>query len=175
MSVYWNEYENWLVQRVGFLGHGHYNKLMDCIHMVDFWVDPEIPRDHNREEDGRQLRQEFLRETGLRPDTLDRYHVSVLEVLAALAIRMENEYIGDPADPHPENIFWEMIGNLDLHQFSDPKFDEYRVRHVLNSWMLRKYDDFGRGGIFPLQDTSWPDQRGVEIWSQMNAYLTENY
>ncbi len=47
------------------------------------------------------------------------------------------------------------------------------IDDILERLIWRQYQEDGQGGFFPL---AWPeqDQREVELWYQMNAYLAEN-
>lgn len=166
----WTDYKDWLLDRVHFDKNG-YEKLMDDLHERDFtW---KLDRDDNRAEDGMFLRDEFFYENYLRNASFDR-GCSVLEMLVALSMRIDNEYIGDPEDPHPEMIFWEMIENLGLGGCTDRRYDSYYVNDRLTIWMERKFDYDGNQSIFPLKKAV-RDQTEAEIWSQMNEYLSENY
>ena len=71
-----------------------------------------------------------------------------------------------------------LIENLDLVKFDDisldedGNFDEIDIR--LSNFMERTYTRNGYGGLFPLTKSK-ENQRNVEIWYQMSAYLEENY
>lgn len=166
----WDDYGAWLLRRVGF-HDDNYRLLMAELHNspFEFFVD----HDDNRAEDGISLRDEFGTKLGFRRIEFDR-ECSVLEMLVALAIRIENEYIGDPEDEHPELIFWEMVKNLGLDRCTDARFNETYVFNVLKKWIQRDFHKNGHGSIFPLRRSS-RDQTKVEIWGQMNEYLSEKY
>ena len=87
----------------------------------------------------------------------------------------------ETADPVYEQdntavLFWEMIDNLGLIGYDDASYadvrNRIRVSDILNNLIRRRYHRNGRGGLFPLKRPSC-DQRKVEIWYQMNAYLME--
>jgi hypothetical protein len=48
------------------------------------------------------------------------------------------------------------------------------VNQILTNLVERTYQKNGKGGLFPLKQPA-KDQRRVEIWYQMAAYLNENY
>ena len=166
----WDDYRVWLLNRVGF-SKKNYNTLMANLHKSPFEI--FIDRDDNRAEDGISLRDEFGSDLGFRRVAFDK-PCSVLEMLVALSIRIDNEYIGDPNDEHPENIFWEMLCNLGLDRCTDKRFNEKYVYNILKKWICRDFNKDGRGSIFPLK-YSTRDQTRIEIWAQMNEYLSENY
>jgi hypothetical protein len=66
-----------------------------------------------------------------------------------------------------------MIKNLGLDQFDDQiPYDWEDVDEALSALIYRTYDRDGTGGLFPLTHPE-EDQRKVEIWYQLNAYLLE--
>lgn len=167
----WDQYREWLLRRVGFVRR-NYDRLMIELHNSPFeWV---IERDKNRARDGMVLREEFFDSIDFPGGNFDR-ECSVLEMLVGLSIRIDDEYIGNPADPHPEKIFWEMICNLDLQINNDRNFDGNQVFAVIRTWVLREFRPDGKGSIFPLKSDIQSDIRHVEIWTQMQEYLNENY
>lgn len=158
----WDEYRYWLLDYVGFKKK-NYEHLMAILHDTDYiWV---MDRDENRSDDGLSLRDHY----GL----YFNYPCSVLEMLVALSIRINNDYIGDPGDLHPEIIFWEMICNLNLNRFDDDHMDSDLVSRILDNWMNRRFSITGSGSIFPQGSTSSRDQRKTEIWAQMLEYISK--
>lgn len=128
-----------------------------------------VPNDDNRAEDGRELRYEWVTETGIQPDpewlTLG---CSFLELLIGLSRRLAFEAEGEPSD-----WFWHLIDNLGLTGFNDhSKFTEEEVDDRTSRVIWRTYDRNGNGGLFPLNKTR-KDQRKVEIWYQLSEYLLQ--
>lgn len=167
----WINYGDWLVERVGFHRKG-YNRLMKYLHDAPFVS--YLPRDDDRIEDGKMLRDDYLAERRIPLYIFDEKYCTVLEMLVALAIRIDNEWIGDPGDPDPGMIFWEMVCNLGLHQYIDQYFDEDMVLQILGVWIKREFYPNGIGSIFPVKFTK-RDQRRCEIWKQMQEYICEKY
>lgn len=175
----WEPYGNWLLLNIGFRKRG-YGKLMDHLHRTIFtWT---IERDENRAEDGMKYRTEFWSSLGgnapenLKNSLLNK-PCSVLEMLIGLAIRVENEYIGDPENPHPEVFFWEMCCNLGLDEFKNKGFSAKKCGNCdkkLLTWLKRNHNSDGFGSIFPIKNTE-RDLKNVEIWSQCMEYLSKNY
>jgi len=132
------------------------------------WI---IANDDNRVEDGKALRYAFLHELGL--DTVDRDWMetgcSFLEMLIALSSRCAFE-----ADGTTQEWFWHFMETLDLAIYTDNmQIPHEDVEEILNTVIYRTYRRDGTGGLFPLRH-SRRDQKDVEIWYQMNAYLIEN-
>lgn len=131
-----------------------------------------VPNDDNRVEDGRYLRYEYLQERGIQVDDdwvdLD---CSFLEMLVALARRAAEESLASEKE-----WFWIFLCNLDLDRFNDAiPYDDclVDVEEALDQVIERTYEPDGSGGLFPLVHPE-EDQRGVELWYQLNAYLLEN-
>lgn len=130
-----------------------------------------VPMDDNRVEDARELRAEFIELSDI--DYVDPSWMtlgcSILEIMMSLSRRMA--FAGD-AEPH--HWFWTLINNIGLLTYSDAKkFPRDDVDEVLDRIIWRKYDYSGNGGFFPLKNPL-ADQREVELWYQMQAYLIEN-
>lgn len=132
-----------------------------------------VPNDDNRVEDGRDLRYEFIDECGI--ETVDDAWMSlgcsVLEMMIALSKHLTFE-----AEGTPRGWFWRLIENLDLEEWVDARYDDQVTEHVadvLQKLVYRLYQSDGRGGLFPLEYPA-ENQREVEIWYQLNAYLIEN-
>lgn len=148
----------------------HWNLLKQLYRKEFVWL---VPNDDNRVEDGRALRHRFLREVEV--DQVDRIWMemgcSVLEMLFALSDRLAFEM-----DQRPRDWFWQLIHNLDLTQYNDAWYrasgDPKVIDEKLDLLIFRNYSRNGSGGLFPLRHPK-RDQRGVEIWYQMAAYLLE--
>ena len=131
-----------------------------------------IPNDDNRVEDGRDLRYEFLVESEY-PDPDEDFmliNCSVLEMLIALCRR-----IAFLTDTPIDAWFWHIMHNLGIDDCTDDKAPGFtdEVAEVLRAFIWRDYAPDGKGGLFPLRRPD-RDQREVEIWYQMGAYILEN-
>lgn len=165
-------YFQWLYSQVGSVKVKDQSKtyweLLKQLHKKEFvWV---VPNDDNRVEDGRDLRMEFLAEQGI--DATDSYWLrmgcSMLELLVGLSRRLAFE-----ADGEPRGWFWHMMDNLGLRIYSDARIlSTDRINEILDRVIWRTYEPDGVGGIFPLKHPK-QDQREVELWYQLSAYLLE--
>lgn len=173
-------YFEWLCQTIlAESDEKSYLKLARCLFNRIFV--PIVDHDENRAYDGIELRDEFLREEEYPKYTDIPGECSVLEMMIALARRMDFE----TSDPYEYVLsdrtaywFWEMIDNLGLSPFDDECYDELNgeddyVDSVIDAFVDRRYTKTGVGGLFPLRRPS-EDQRRVELWYQMSAYLMEN-
>lgn len=186
MRVYGNErdfnlkqrYFEWLCEMVHVdQGDKSYWLLMKDLYRRAFYA--IIPHDDNRAGDGLELREDFMRELSYLPEYTDiGDSCTMLELLIGLAKRMDYETT-DPYHDEGARIvfwFWELIDNLGLIIFDDESYvDCGGFRHVdeiIDRVLRRTYNRSGEGGMFPLRKPI-KDQRKIEIWQQMAAYLAE--
>ena len=166
-------YFNWLYSKVASIDVAStpsitYYKLFRALHKTEYaWL---VSGDDNRAAEGVYLRNDFLRESQLGGDALWPYvPCSVLEMLIALA-----QGASENTDFSTRTWFWIMLENLGLNHMSDNHLGVRAVvEEVLDTFIWRTYDEYGRGGLFPLDDTE-RDQREVEVWYQFSEYVIEN-
>ena len=144
-----------------------YNRLLEYLYSVYFRY--TIPKDHNRAEDGINMRYRFHLCKGYWPD--HDGPCSVLEMMIALAIRCEETIMDDPdIGDRTSQWFWIMITNLGLGFMTDARFDESYVSVTINRFLDRAYEPNGKGGLFIIRNCD-RDLRTVEIWYQLCWYL----
>lgn len=165
-----NRYFEWLSKIVcgrRYSKQISYRKLFKYLYDTDFRY--SISMDANRAEDGLDLREKFSREED------DELYLdkpcSVLEMMIALSLRCEQEYMDDPIfGDRTGQWFWEMIVNLGLGSMIDDRFDIDYVEKTVNTFLDRDYSPDGEGGLFRIKDCD-DDLRDVEIWYQFCWYL----
>lgn len=147
-----------------------YTKLLSYLYDTTFYY--LIEMDSNRAGDGIYLRCRFASEHNIDNWTLyfKGEECSVLEMMVALAVRMEDSimYDSDIGNRTPK-WFWMMIKNLGLIHSNDYSFDYEYVKNVINNFLNRNYDSDGSGGLFTIKNYD-KDLRDIEIWYQMQAY-----
>lgn len=154
-----------------------YKKLLQALEAKEFTH--FIPNDDNRLEDGKKLRHIFLNNlrtnaaNRLQDDILDE-PCSLLEMLIGVSIRFDENVISGDTESRLAEWFWMLIHNLGLLPYTSAEYNSERVENILNTFLARAYNRNGKGGLFPLIKPK-KDQRKVEIWYQMQAYLDENY
>lgn len=166
-----NRYFRWLKSLVNRPG-SYYDTLFEAAWNTEFeW---SVPRDDNRAADGLRLRDRFEEETSI--PLPDLGECRMLEFLVALAMRID-ESLYDWDNPNQvSEWFWKLIFNAGLEKFDDDYSDDTYDAIQYAFWVInnRKYNRDGTdGGLFPLRHPK-EDQRKVEIWYQMMAYLSEN-
>jgi hypothetical protein len=165
-------YFHWLADQVRDGGGHHAHTYWDMLRILNdvefIW---KIPNDDNRLEDGLDLRLEFFDEQGVTEGRSKEAFgpCSILEVLVGISRRMA--FVAGEA---AEGWAWVLVENLRFHYFTDPLSvnDGAKIHELLYNLNWRLYEPDGTGGFFPL---AWPneDQRKVEIWYQMHAYVME--
>lgn len=176
------DYFVWLCEKIkvdkqGETGRNSYWLLVRDLSKIHFrWT---VHNDDNREADGRAIRERYMEAADLAIDGFTIPEVSVLEVLYALAIRIDFDMAELDNSDNSVRWFWMLIKNLELDTYTDLHYAEHQhsSRHVytiVNKWLDRHFDKHGRGGLFPLKHPK-KDQRRVEIWYQKSAYLMENF
>lgn len=137
-----------------------------------------VPNDSNRAADGISLRDDFLEST---PDApYDTYFMSeecsFLEMMLALAKRAYLMADEDVVDGGVGGWFWEMAGNLGFDRLNDSRMKNRsleEIDRVVRRVHDRSYSRDGTGGLFPLNKRPRKDQRGSELWYQLNSYLLD--
>lgn len=171
------DYFEWLVRTLVGGPNGsidnRYNRLLRLLFNKEFvWV---VPNDDNRAEDGKDIRCEYVTShLGMELDDVDpfwlNYGCSVMEMLLALSKRLAFETWGMPKGKTEQQWFWVLIDNLGLLQ--NPRKSSATIDLILDRFIFRTYQPNGEGGIFPLRYPT-EDQRKVELWYQMCAYVLE--
>lgn len=167
-------YFEWLYASVGAVRNRNparsYWKLAKQLYTTPFrW---SIRNDDNREADGKNLREEFINDwevQGVDQQWME-LDCSMLEMLIALGRRAAFESMGDDSE-----WFWRLLETLDLRQYNDLVYCDIvseEIDAVLNRVIDRTYEKNGDGGLFPLTHAA-RDQRRVELWYQLSAYLLE--
>ena len=138
-----------------------------------------VPHDENRAADGLELRNAFLNESTESADlALILGPCTVLEMLVALAERMDFILFDPNKGDRSQEWFWTLINNLKLQKYAVDEQSAARKRRfnrvVIKKLIDRTYLENGEGGLFPLRFTR-KDQRKVEIWYQMMDYISENF
>lgn len=136
-----------------------------------------IPMDINRAIDAEKEREFYVNETGGR-DILSNANgqnpPSILEVLVALCEKITNDAPESSGDA--TEWFFRIMKNLKI-DIPDENWNADTTAYVedrLLTFNKRQYRGNGLGGAFPLRNPRG-DQRKVELWYQMQAYLIENY
>lgn len=169
-------YFRWLMDRID----GPRNHLTLLSYLYSYPFEAVLQMDENRISDGLCLRTLYTEETGSYIEYEKQNEVYILEILIGLAVRLESDVMhDDDIGDRTGYWFWIFLDNLGLSEFDDRCFeyesgDIYgKIDRILDKFIQREYERDGSGGIFPLKNPK-NDQRKVEIWYQMHAWLGEN-
>lgn len=179
------KYFKWLIFQIDNVPNvdwNDYNLLLRELHRTTFiWSEetPELAMDINRAKDGLYLRERFDLETHLQ---VSEYFeeigkdCSVLEMMIALAIRIENEIMGEGEELYGR-WFWYMIKNLRLQKMTDYDFDEVKTRQILRDLLYRDVTKKVKTFFFNCHSvektvTFWA---GMQIWDQMGFWINEKF
>lgn len=142
-----------------------YEFLWDKLYSMEYtWI---IPKDENRAADGITLRYRYNGDGFVEINA----PCNVLEMLVALAIRCEDELMGDLLKgDKTSKWFWMFLEHLDLDLMTNKDFDEYFVEVMVNNFMCNHYSADGKGGLFWIPGIKM-DMRKTEIWYQMIWFM----
>lgn len=159
--------------------HSIYDYSMLLRRLYDIPFEVRVEMDENRKMDALNMKMEYV-ESDLAPEhgtrVLVERFISVLEVLFALAKRMENDILCDPMTEidNSSMYFWDMLRNLDVEKYKNDNFKGINVDEKVCKWLRRDYTHDGKGSIFYVP-RSKIDMRKEEIWNQMQCYIMKNY
>jgi hypothetical protein len=167
------KYFNWLYEQVTCTDGSYqpaYTKVSALIHRIAF--NDNVPHDSNRTAEARELRTLFTEETGNIPDSdWVVMPVSIFEVLVALV--KAADFLYGRGMPDWYDI---IMRNVGMDHYMDELFEPRHEAAVNRIWVRindRAYNPSGHGGLFPLEHPK-EDQRKVELWYQLSAYVIEN-
>ena len=107
----------------------------------------------------------------------NRSGCTMLELLVAIARRMSFLMCGNSSNHRTNYYFMVLLRNLKIEKCTDENWyainGEFFCEDAVWRVVDRQYDRNGNGGLFPLRHPM-EDQRSVEIWYQMHAWLGEN-
>lgn len=165
-------YFDWLCSKCDV----HDHKKLLC-QLLDTEFTYSIELDGNRAEDGVDLRYRFGKEHGIAQHriatALDQRPCSVLEMMVALALRIEEEIMSDCEKGDRTGVWFKtMLQNLRLVTMDDRRYDERIVYERIRTFLDRQFAINGDGSLFRLRNPR-RNMRNVEIWYAAMWYLDE--
>lgn len=171
-------YFEWLRKRSG-MGQNYYMLLL-FLHSVKYV--PMLIDDENRRADGNAMIEVYCQENGydLPPvEEFDFSGCSVLEMLLALADRIDKELIGDPNFNHAPLWFSRMLENLGIYQYDDEHWNEKKVALQVWNWMHKR----GNVHLFCVPLTEKKGEKGeksldfrkISEWELVNLSLKSDF
>lgn len=175
------EYLTYLYELIGFpleISDSYY-ELCKYLLYLDFYAKND--RDINRVYDANVMRNTYL-SIYTQGQHYPKYEkiCSVLEIILIMARLSQSVCEDDIPNNTTYRWFRELTTNLGLGDYTDDyvmenddlPFDD--IDYKINTFVEREYYPSGVDGMFPLRCYE-KDQRKVELWYQMHAYLMENY
>ena len=167
-------YLNWLYKQIGNTdtknpSRTHWKFAVQLYTKEFIWL---VPNDDNRKADGIDLRYEFLDANNIEEPDIEWMSTgcSMLELLIGLSHRLSFE-----TGEESRAWFWELCENMGIgmrwscdRDYNNEKAIE--IDEALDRVIWRTYSPSGLGGLFPLP-TTHENQREVELWYQMSAYI----
>lgn len=171
----WGAYLDYLLDKVGYKGNELFRNVLTKLLMIEYI--PYKGLDINRAGDGLALRKAFCLDRFVDYDTTAYYNFgdkcTVLEMMVALAVRMELDVAGDPSgDDRTPHWFDVMLESMGLTMYTGEHYNETEVMSIVWKMQNHEFSANGEGGLFKIPEGSGFDMRTLEIWSQMNAYIT---
>lgn len=155
-----------------------YSDVLEYLYNKPFYY--TIMMDQNRESDGIALRERFANNymNGLYfvqiMNLIDNRDCSMLEMMVALAYRMEKDILNDDSfGDQTGKWFWVMMENLDIDK-RNREFVYDDVNDKVDICLERGYDYEGHGSFFTVHNPR-QDMRQTEIWYQANWWITYEY
>lgn len=150
-----------------------FTKLLRYLHSVTFYSSFEM--DENRAVDGMDLRYEFGYEKGYSDQDitiyLDDTPCSVLEMMVALAIRCERNFMLDNEyGDRTGQWFRKMLSSLGFSGMYNANFDQDKAEEIIERFLNHEYEANGKGGLFAIKHPT-RDMRTQEIWGQLSSYI----
>lgn len=167
------DYKEWLFEQVNEdrPKKASYTKLLGILFDTPFVYTHEY--DYNRMIDGEELRNIYIYDGGDEEISKWNEPCTVLEVLIALAFKMQQMTDNPDIYYSVGYWFWVMMYNLGLDDMTNSNINKHKILNVINIFMNRKYRYNGEGGnIFVISNTN-EDLREMEMWYQMCHFLND--
>lgn len=167
------QYSQFLINKI----HGYEPAYMDYSRLILYLFDKPYKffgSDEDRYRDGIALRHSYAQASGDMNILEWDAGCTVLEMLVALANRLDSDIMGRPDIDDTFYWFWIFIDNLRLRKYTDDRFDDYKVNRIIEDFLNKDIMYDGDGGLFPLKNPM-RDQSELPVWMQLSDYLRENY
>lgn len=154
---------------------GHHRELLFHLWAHEFyWLD--IYREEDRANDGTAIRDRFLHDYDMPPIAVPQGPCNVLEMLIALALRIDIICRDWDVGAHPWDFLEMFIENLGLSDLTDDDISGLDTAYIsakLEAWMSHAILPNGDGGLFrfavPVMDIN-----RLSTWDMMQHWLVES-
>ena len=177
-------YIEWLLSKVSSKEtEVDYSTLFNILYQTSVNLENMKELDSNRYQDGRMLRFRFETERAndilgiFSQDDLRRFEdrpCSMLELLIALSLRMEEQIIGNLRyGDRTGQWFWEMLTNLGVGYMTNERFNNVEYRRCVSNFMNYAYDPDGKGCLFRSEHKTIAEMTMLDVWYQMHEHLKD--
>lgn len=189
------EYFKWLHESIDpkKLVGDEYLPVLEKLFTTEFRWMKKYFDDENRAKDGEYLRKRFMesdriyrdalrnefedmKSKGIDPNVFHWFYVkpcSCLEMMVALAIKIEYDFMSLPGEENIPKWFWGFVSNIGIGPYNPDINDMRYVEERINKWLNRRYLTNGEGGIFVVHSDGF-DMPKLELRKQMYAVINEN-
>ena len=177
-NKYYEPYYKWLLSWIKCRPDDEYSELNRLLHNTTYDVKmdrntPLISRDTSREEDGLELRNDFMVDERRLGITCLTGECSMLEMLIALSRRID-DLINGSIDTRIDKWYFELIHNMGI-DYKNYEFNADKIKDILYIFMNRKYNKNGtNGGLFPIKNYEG-NMQIEDLYLQMTHYLYKVY
>lgn len=165
-------YINWLLEKVG----GNNGRFFTCLELAKIEFYASNNKDLSRMDDALKLREDYLNDVDLDIINVESFSskpITVLEVLIALAIKMEADILYVCNRPRTARWFWGFLDAMGFdtindsnHNFESDRFIKERTLNFLD----RSYEINGANGNIFVFDIPFLhinfDVRDLSLWEQ---------
>lgn len=171
-------YLEWLMDKIyPYHIKNSYTELSLILYSIDFT--PIFEEDKNRYQDGIDLRKIFGAQNNFSKEDINNVlndgPCSILEMMAALALRLEEAIMSNPYEyPYDRTSVWfmSMLTSIGIDSQTNDIIDENWVKYKISMLNDRKYSYNGEGGLFTLKNPKY-DMTKCDLWYQANMYANE--
>ena len=163
-----DDYYIWLCDMIDLETHSRYSNLISFLYNTEFvW---SVAKDNNRAGDGKYLRQDYIYEYYYDEGEWLDEPCSLLEMLIALARRVRVDILPE-FDMDTSDWFWIFMSHFGFDKYDNEHFSEDKFCACFLVKNLQK----GKNLLFSSKKFSETENFDMEIWSQLQFWLAENY
>lgn len=168
-----NEYYIWLVDHIPEIENLYSLLVAELFQKEFFWYD-RYEGEESRANDGRILREQYMIECDKTPHDIPQGPVTVLEMLIAFAIRIDQQTYDWGKGHTVSDIFGMFLANLGFADMTDRAIrsnDVNYIRGSLDNWMSHNIDIFGNGGLFRYKMAVAIEE--LDNWGQAQEWIKQ--
>ena len=169
----WFGYFEWLVNTVDIGEHEDMLPVLSYLFKKDYIWYKDL--DGTQAMNGVALRKKYANEFCPEIDgDFKSKPCSVLEILVALSLAVEDDICGEPGEEDPGRWFWEWLENLGIDERCTGKgYSKDYLDQCIDDWLEGDITKNGKRSPFPVKRKG-VDIRKKTLWMQCMAYVNEH-